>query len=383
MRDVIVIGGGIIGCSAAAMLAEEGLRVTLVEATAIGAGASGRNLGAVQHPYDPVLEPLFDASVAAYATLPGLDFPPQPAGLLLLSTDAAGLRERADALRASLPRLDPTFHQRADLIEPCLGPDVSAIRLETAYPIPPHAATAAWAARATRDGVELRIGAAAALRGTAVELASGERLEGDAILVAAGPWTPAIVDPSGAWQPIRRTWGVTLALDLPLTAGHVMEEAEIDDAIAGGAVRWSVPGERQALFSLAVAGGGATLGSTFFPDEPDPVDAVPLLLQRGERFMPRIATATVRELRVCARPQSVDGRPLIGPIPGRDGLFVCAGHGPWGISTGPASARLVVDAMLATGAASIPPELSSLRFGGDAQRTPAIGSGPGPSPTAG
>ena len=39
-------------------------------------------------------------------------------------------------------------------------------------------------------------------------------------------------------------------------------------------------------------------------------------------------------------------RPLIGAIPGVDGLFVCAGHGAWGISTGPASSRLVVDAML-------------------------------------
>lgn len=371
-RDVIIIGGGIIGCSAAAMLAEEGLRVTLLEATAIGAGASGRNLGAVQHPYDPVLEPLFDASVAAYAALDGLDFPPQPAGLLLLSTDADGLRARTDALRASLPRLNPTFHERAALLEPSLGPDVSAIRLETAYPIPPHAATAAWAARAEGDGVELRIGAAARLHGRAVELATGERLEADAILVAAGPWTPAIIDPSGAWQPIRRTWGVTLALDLPLAARHVMEEAEIDDEIAGGAVRWTVPGQRQALFSLAVTGGSATLGSTFFPDEPDPAETVELLLQRGERFVPGLAAATVHAIRTCARPQSVDGRPLIGPLPGRDGVFVCAGHGPWGISTGPASARLVVDAILDP-RRSIAPGLSPARLGHSAQRPASIG----------
>lgn len=360
MRDVIVIGGGIIGCSAAAMLAERGLRVLLLEATAIGAGASGRNLGSVQHPYDPVLEPLFDASVAAYTALDGLDFPAQPAGLLLLATDADGLRERTDALRASLPGLDPTFHEHADHLEPALGPDVSAIRLETAYPIPPHAATAAWAALAELRGVELRIGSAAALHGRAVKLATGERLEADAILVAAGPWTPSIIDPSGAWQPIRRTWGVTLALDLRIVTHHVMEEAEIDDAIAGGAVRFSVPGERHVLFSLAVAGGRATLGSTFIPDEPDPAQIVPLLVERGRRFMPVIADAPVLELRTCARPQSVDGRPFIGPVPGREGVFVCAGHGPWGISTGPGSARLVVNAMFDP-QHPIPLELSAAR----------------------
>jgi glycine/D-amino acid oxidase-like deaminating enzyme len=39
------------------MLADRGARVVLVEGTAIGAGASGRNLGAIQHPFDPVLAP--------------------------------------------------------------------------------------------------------------------------------------------------------------------------------------------------------------------------------------------------------------------------------------------------------------------------------------
>jgi glycine/D-amino acid oxidase-like deaminating enzyme len=43
---------------------------------------------------------------------------------------------------------------------------------------------------------------------------------------------------------------------------------------------------------------------------------------------------------------SRDGRPLIGPAPWCDGLWIATGHGPWGISTGPGSARLLVDRML-------------------------------------
>lgn len=364
MRDVIVIGGGIIGCTAAAMLAEAGVRVTLLEATAIGAGASGRNLGSVQHPYDPVLEPLYRASVTAYRALDGLDFPATPAGLLLLATDPDGLRARTDTLRESLPGLDPTFHARADRLEPALAPDVSACRLETGYPIPPGAATAAWAALAKRRGVELRVGHAAAIRGGEVQLASGERLAADAILVAAGPWTPAIVDPSGAWQPIRRTWGVTLAIDLRAPIRHVLEEEEIEDEIAGGAARWSVPSERRALFSLSVAGGHATLGSTFFPDEPEADAIAPTIIGRGQRFMPALRRASVLGLRKCARPQSVDGRPFIGPLPGRDNLFVCAGHGPWGISTGPASARMAADMIRGVLTRPIPPELHVARLPG-------------------
>jgi glycine/D-amino acid oxidase-like deaminating enzyme len=67
--DVVVIGGGIIGCAAAAIMADRGARVVVVEATAIGAGASGRNLGAVQHPFDPVLADLYQESLVRYRAL--------------------------------------------------------------------------------------------------------------------------------------------------------------------------------------------------------------------------------------------------------------------------------------------------------------------------
>ncbi len=42
-----------------------------------------------------------------------------------------------------------------------------------------------------------------------------------------------------------------------------------------------------------------------------------------------------------------------------DGLFVCAGHGPWGISTGPGSAAMATRAIL--DGASPPPELAATR----------------------
>ena len=69
--EIVVIGGGIIGCAAAAVLADRGARVTLVEGRAIGAGASGRNLGAIQHPFDPVLAPLYHESLTRYRALAG------------------------------------------------------------------------------------------------------------------------------------------------------------------------------------------------------------------------------------------------------------------------------------------------------------------------
>ena len=76
--------------------------------------------------------------------------------------------------------------------------------------------------------------------------------------------------------------------------------------------------------------------------------------------MPGLRRAKVVGVRACARPQSLDGRPLVGEIPGIEGLWVAAGHGPWGISTGPARARMVADARV--GEAEIPEPLRVRRL---------------------
>lgn len=357
--QIAVIGGGIIGCAAAAYLAERGASVSLFERTGIGAGASGRNLGAVQHPFDPILAPLHHETLDLYRSLAaeelGFALPSVPAGLLLLNRDADAARRQAERMAAALPELRPTFVEDARGVEPALVPGLAACRLETAYPIPPASATAALASLAKRNGADLQVGVGARPRlgrgrTLGVVLEDGSQVAADAVLVAAGPWTPHLVDPTGAWEPIRATWGVTLQLRVPSPPRHVVEEDEVDavnrPAAATARAAASAAGEPPSLFSLSSAHGVSSLGSTFLPAEPDPVPVAALLLNRAAAFLPSISSAEVLKHRVCARPQSVDGRPFIGPVPGVEGLFVCAGHGPWGISTGPASARMVADLML-------------------------------------
>jgi glycine/D-amino acid oxidase-like deaminating enzyme len=116
-------------------------------------------------------------------------------------------------------------------------------------------------------------------------------------------------------------------------------------------------------FSLITASGVSSLGSTFLPDEPDRDALVPRLVAHGSTFVPAVASARLGPSRACARPLSFDGRPLIGRVPGFDGLWIAAGHGPWGISTGPASGRLLADLLLGR-VAGPPPALDPARFGG-------------------
>ncbi|MDQ2941310.1 MAG: FAD-binding oxidoreductase [Chloroflexota bacterium] len=371
--NIAVIGGGIIGCAAAAYLAERGASVTLFERTAIGAGASGRNLGAVQHPFDPVLAALHHETLDLYRSLSaqelGFALPSLPAGLLLLNRDADAVRRQAERMTMALPELRPTFVEDVRSLEPALAPGLAACRLETAYPIPPMSATAALASLAERSGADLRVGVGArpwlSRGGTlGVVLEDGSRIAADAVLVAAGPWTPHLVDPTGAWEPIHTTWGVTLQLRLPGAPRHVVEEDEVDavnrPAAATARAAASAAAEPPSLFSLSSANGVSSLGSTFLPGEPDPMPLAALLLRRAAAFLPSIPSAEILEHRICARPQSIDGRPFIGPVPDVEGLFVCAGHGPWGISTGPASARLVADLILDAGG-PLPEEVRASR----------------------
>lgn len=374
--DVAVIGGGIIGCSAAALLAERGAAVTLFEAAAIGAGASGRNLGAIQHPFDAVLAPLYRSSLEHYRGLAALDdgfaIGAEPAGILMLNRDPDGSRRQAARLQALAPELDARFMDPAEVAaaEPSLVPGFAACRLATGYPVPPAAATAAYERLAVRRRARIRVGAAAKpwidggrVRG--VELGDGSRVAAEKVLIAAGPWSPPLADPTGAWEPIRRTWGVTVQLDLGIAAPtHVIEEDEVDavnrPVVEEHRAASAGEGEPHTIFSVAAAAGISTLGSSFLPAEPhDPSAIARLLVERGARYLPAIATAPVREIRVCARPQSIDGRPFIGPVAGSAGLFICAGHGPWGISTGPASAELAVRALL--DGAPAPKELAADR----------------------
>lgn len=377
--DVAVIGGGIIGCSSAAMLAERGLRVALFETTSIGAGASGRNLGVLQHPFDPVLAPLFHDSLDRYLRLAaegdaGFEVDPQPTGILLINADAAAARAQADTLHSALPELQPQFLD-VDAVaeaEPSLAGGFAACRLATGHPVPPGGATEAWARLAERRGVEMRVGESArpwleGYRVAGVRLDDGETLAADRVLLAAGPWIPELADAGGTWQPIVRTWGVTVQVRLGADAPrHIVEQDEVDavNRPARALERAVAAGEEvepESLFSIASAAGVSTLGSTFLPTEPDAEAIAELLLRRGATYLPALAGAPVLEVRRCARPQSVDGRPFIGHLPLAEGVVVCGGHGPWGISIGPASAALAVEAIVTGSDEAIPPELRAGR----------------------
>jgi glycine/D-amino acid oxidase-like deaminating enzyme len=393
MPDVAIIGGGIVGTALAAELAGRGARVLLAERAEVAAGASGRNSGVVWHPADPVLGALYRETLARYRTLAdevraelphgaaerAFRLDDRPAGILLLGTDGAWLQGRAAAIGAANPDFRPAFVDAAALrrLEPGLADDLAAVRLDIGYPVAPAAAARAFAVLARARGADVRAGVAATVardgrRAVGVSTTDGV-IEAGAVVVAAGPWSPELVDPTGTWLPILPFWGVIVELALASPPRHVLEEADIDAAIDPDA---GAPDEADEPtgFSLVSVDGRTSLGSTFLPVQPDPRDFEARLRDKGARYLPAIAASPTRGLRACARPLALDGRPLVGAVPGIEGLFIAAGHGPWGISTGPASAAHVAALALGEG----DPRDPAVRTATDADRF-----GAPPEPPAG
>jgi sarcosine oxidase subunit beta len=361
VHDVAIIGGGIIGASAATFLAEAGVSVVLFEQSAIGAGASGRNSGVLQHPYDPLLAELHQQTLALYRQLaelePEFELPAVADGLLLVAPDGEAASARADLLRATAPELRARLLEPAELarLEPTLTSTLWGVLLATGFAVPPSAATQAFVRRARRAGAEIRVGepalpVIAAGRAVGVRVGSGQIVAAGGVLVAAGPWSARLVPGWSERSPISRLWGVVASVELDSPPRLILEEVSID--VAGSAEPLS--------FSLVTAGGTTSLGSTFLSDEPQPDSMAQPLVERGQRFVPRLRGARVTALRACARPISFDARPLIGGVASIERLFVCAGHGPWGISTGPASALIVARLMLGQ-AVNLPAALRATR----------------------
>ena len=246
MPDVAVVGGGIVGTATAAFLAALGRGSRCSSGRSLAAGASGRNSGIVQQPFDAVLAGLYRQSLELYrelaAELPGsFRLDARPAGLLYVGPAAAesAARGLVGAWTAAYPDAGAELVAGSALrdLDPALADNLVACRLDIGYPAAPASATRAYASLAERLGASIVIGGDARLAvrdGVAVGVeVDGRLVEAGSVVVAAGPWTPDVLTAVGAtspapWPPIRRSWGVVAAIELERPPRHVLEEIDID-----------------------------------------------------------------------------------------------------------------------------------------------------------
>ncbi len=345
---IIVVGGGIIGCASALELVKAGCAVTLIERATPGAEASSAAAG--------LLVPLGRSVDTAFAKLAleswrrypevvrelrertGIDVEYVTRGTIYpLST--------AEDVRAAEARLR---HQWAHEVgieawdagdvrsrEPALSSEVrGAMFVRGDHWVNTQRLVVAYAQAAAGAGVALLTGAAVSrvivedgyARGVVVE---GERYDADAVLLAAGAWTEALVASFGGRLRVEPRRGQMIAL------GHV--PPVLTYAIHGDDV-YLVPRPSGELLI------GATVEKVGF-QRAVTAAGVAGLLSVAMRLVPGLANLPISRTWYGFRPWAPDSLPILGPWPGIQGLFIATAHYRNGILLAPITARLMTECM--------------------------------------
>ncbi len=356
--DVAVVGGGIMGLSTAYHLARTTyLRIAVVEASYLAAGASGRNGGGVRMQWsDPDNVALMMESLRICRGLTqelGINTWFRQGGYLFLArTDAqAEQLERNAAMHRSLGAptrlVDPG---RAREIVPEL--DVSGV-LVCSYN-PQDAVVFPWpflwgyAARAAAMGAAIRTHTrveriepeTATYR---LDLSTGETLRADTVVLATGAYGHELNRQLGIELPNRPHRHEILST-APLKPFF---DPLVVDLSTGLYASQSTRGEVVA---------GVTMGAPDLSGPPAPVDTASSLafLERIGRALVRVfpRLGAVSVLRQWAGPYdfSPDGDPIVGPSPGHPKVIQVCGFTGHGFMMGPAVGRIVAR-WIATGEA--------------------------------
>ena len=347
--DVLVIGGGVVGAATALALAEGGCRVTLLEAEGLGGGATGAAMGHLVALDGSAAElALCRLGLEGWRALaPGLgpELEWSGCGTLWLAADPEELAlaaPRVGILRAAGIAADLLDARAVRELEPCLAPHLAGgLRVPGDVVVYPPAAARLLAGRAQALGARIRTGTrVAALAEGGATLEDGGFLPAGAVVLAAGGASRTLLP---GLPLVGRKGHLAISTRRPGFLRHQLLEM--------GYLKSSHGNETDSVaFNLQPRPNGQLLlGSSRQFGDDDPALRGALLrrmLLRALAFVPGLGEVPLVRAWTGFRPTTPDHLPLIGPVPGRPGLFLACGHEGLGITTAPATAGLVAAGIL-------------------------------------
>jgi D-hydroxyproline dehydrogenase subunit beta len=353
--DVVVVGAGVVGASCAFYLASAGIRVRLYDRSFIASGSSGSCEGNVLA-WDKELERELPLALRSADLWQGLsselddDFEYDRKGSVVVAETEAELRACAERNRVLAGLgvegevLDADALRRE---EPYAAHDLPGGVL---YPgdaqLEPRLATSALVRGAVARGAELctdvavkAIARGADGRATGVETSAGF-VGAELVVVAAGVWTPALLETAGLSVPVRPRKGQIVVLERsPVVFRRKLSEAGYVAAVEADDAELQI-----AMVVESTPSGTALLGSSrqhMGFDREVELGVAGAIARRAARFFPILNDA--RALRVYAglRPLTPDHVPIIGPFAEAPNICVATGHEGAGIGLAPATGELV------------------------------------------
>jgi glycine/D-amino acid oxidase-like deaminating enzyme len=344
--SAIVVGAGIVGSACAEELARAGCAVTVVEPAFPGAGATGAAMGHVvvmdDSPAQLALTALSRALWAERAPSlpPGIE--KQRRGTLWVAAGGEEMAHvRAKASLYAAHALDAEVLDAAALAEaePALRPGLAgALRVPDDCVLYPPAAARFLLETARAHGARLESSAPAEAALPRRVRCGGRWLEADVVVVAAGGRSPELVP----GLPVTPRKGHLVITDrCPGFLRHqVVELGYLHSAhtLTAESVAFNV--QPRATGQVLVGSSRELVGWDDTVNRP----LVAKMLRRAFAYMPRLAELPAIRTWVGFRPATPDRLPLVGRW--EDGLFVAAGHEGLGVTTAPATGRLVADLVL-------------------------------------
>lgn len=369
--DAAIMGGGIVGASAALHLARSGLSVVLFERGFCGAGASGVNYGGVRRQGRPPEQiPLSQRAHAIWAQLKsyiGIDGEYIRSGHLKLARSEAEMaslqayRDRTAGFGLDLELLSGNMlHDRF----PMLGKlAVGASYCPDDGHANPRIVSPAFARAAARAGAEIHeqtevTGIAHDLGGFILQ-AGGQDIRSDILLNCAGPGAALATEAFGETVPLspgHPCMGVTEPLP-PLFGFNL--------GVEGGGFY-----ARQVTRGNIVFGGGKGYALDDHTCRPDMASAMGAL-QAGSALLPALRKATVIRFWSGVEAYMPDRNPVLGPSATTPGLLHGFGFSGAGFQIGPAVGAVLAD-LARDGHTDTPIDAFSItRFAGATAPVPA------------
>lgn len=346
MRDVVVIGGGVIGLSVAYELARDGVRVTVLERGDFGQEASWAGAGIL--PPGSLSEPLTGLAALSHRLWPewthalreltGIDNGYRRCGGLCFVSDPSELPDET----AAWHRIDVEANALTERTLQDVEPQVDACWTDRVYELPALAQVRnprhlkALVAACAHVGVELMAGQPVVgleknggiVRGVRT---CTERIEAARIIIAGGAWSGELCAWVGApitVEPVRGQIVLLRTRELPfrrvLESGPRYVVPRPDGRILIGST------EERVGFEKATTAG-----------------AVRDLVAFAESLVPSLVEARFERAWSGLRPFVACGRPILGQVADFENVFVATGHFRGGLNLSPATGRVI--AQLATG----------------------------------
>jgi glycine oxidase len=354
--DVLIIGGGIMGCAVALRLAQRGLAVTVIERGIPGAEASSAAAG-ILGPQMEAAGPgaLLDFALASRALYPaladelraatGIDVGFDRSGVLAVAVDEASERELAARRAWQVARgleVEALTGDEARAREPALAPGVrAALRFPDDGQVNARELARAFSQAAATAGARFLTGRyvrRVVVTGgavTGVEL-DGEVLPAGAVVVAAGSWSGLV---EGAGVPstvVRPARGQLVSIETrPPLFRHVV-------SLHGRG--YLVPRRDGTVLA------GSTLEMAGFRKQVT-VGGLAGILDLARTLVPGLGEAEVTGSWSNFRPYTEDHLPVLGASTVK-GLVLATGHFRNGILLAPATAQAIAE-LVATGRSSL------------------------------